>query len=389
MDVPADRNRCSSMVATRSATTDGRFVFNQLFMWNGYTGVHWNLIVDVQPVAGHRLVYQTFPGGIHSGADFYVNAAGIVIGETTVGQTPFNADGTPQANRIRKAAQYASSIDEACAILREHNNGMYTNDWTMADAKTDEGAVLLLGTRASRLWRTGSAAAAADTPGGLRDFIWANNNNRDPAVTREYVTHPENAPYDLAFGAWNRDVAFNEFYRRYGDGRIDSIAAVNLAASSPINRAHACDAKVITAEMAEQARLPGAPRQGHLAGQNRRRPLDPRPAGRAAAPGPGLDGLQPHCHHRAVACRPGPRAEAAGPPGRSGGGPAGDRRLAGLPARAAGTTPWRRPAASPTTGSSPARPLTGGSCGTCRRRPRTRRPNCFGPSANSMTGTCT
>jgi len=252
MDVPADRNRCSSMVATRSATTDGRFVFNQLFMWNGYTGVHWNIVVDVQPSAGHRLVYQTFPGGIHSGADFYINAAGLVIGETTVGQTPFNAEGTPQANRIRKAAQYASSIDEACAILREHNNGMYTNDWTMADAKTDEGAVLLLGTRASRLWRTGTAAAAADTPGGLRDFIWANNNNRDPAVTREYVAHPENAPYDLAFGAWNRDVAFNEFYRRFGDGRIDSIAAVNLAASSPINRAHACDAKVTTAEMAEQ-----------------------------------------------------------------------------------------------------------------------------------------
>lgn len=252
MDVPADRNRCSSMVATRSATTDGRFVFNQLFMWNGYTGVHWNIVVDVQPSAGHRLVYQTFPGGIHSGADFYINAAGLVIGETTVGQTPFNAEGTPQANRIRKAAQYASSIDEACAILREHNNGLYTNDWTMADAKTDEGAVLLLGTHASRLWRTGTASVAADTPGGLRDFIWANNNNRDPAVTREYVTHPENAPYDLAFSAWNRDVAFNEFYRRYGDGRIDSIAAVNLAASSPINRAHACDAKVTTAEMAEQ-----------------------------------------------------------------------------------------------------------------------------------------
>jgi hypothetical protein len=252
MDVPADRNRCSSMVATRSATTDGRFVFNQLFMWNGYTGVHWNVIADVQPSAGHRLVYQTFPGGIHSGADFYINSAGIVVGETTVGQTPFNADGTPQANRIRRAAQYASSIDEACAILRQDNNGMYTNDWTMADAKTDEGAVLLLGTRAWRLWRTGNAAAAADTPGGLRDFIWANNNNRDPAVTQEYVAHPEDAPYDLAFNPWNRDVAFNEFYRRYGDGRIDSIAAVNLAASSPVNRAHACDAKVTTAEMAEQ-----------------------------------------------------------------------------------------------------------------------------------------
>ncbi|MCX5730365.1 MAG: C45 family autoproteolytic acyltransferase/hydrolase, partial [Deltaproteobacteria bacterium] len=193
------QDRCSSFVATKSATRDGRFVMGQLFMWNGYSGVHWDVILDVAPAQGHRVVLQTFPGGIHSGSDWYMNGSGIVIGETTVGQTPFAPEGTPQSNRARKAAQYASSIDEVARILREKNNGLYTNDWTIADAKTDEGADLLLGTAAWKLWRTGSPGHSADTPGGLRDFVWANNNTRDPAVRREYARGVDGAPADMAF----------------------------------------------------------------------------------------------------------------------------------------------------------------------------------------------
>jgi hypothetical protein len=248
----AEGDRCSSFVATRSATRTGRFVFGQIFMWNGYTGVHWDVMLDVVPARGHRVVMQTFPGGIHSGADWYVNGAGLVIGETTVGQTPFDPAGTPQANRIRKAAQYASSIDEVARILRDRNNGLYTNDWTMADAKTDEGACLLLGTKASRLWRTGAKGRRGDTPGGLRDFIWANNNARDPAVRRELVPNADDAPVDVTYPAWNRDIAFQEFYRAHGAGGIGLREAIALWASSPINRPHACDGKLTTGELAER-----------------------------------------------------------------------------------------------------------------------------------------
>ena len=83
-------------------------------MWWGYTGPHWNIICDVVPEKGNRLVYETFPGGIHSGADFYINSSGIMIGETTVEQTPFNPEGSPQSNRIRKAAQYANVLGAQC-----------------------------------------------------------------------------------------------------------------------------------------------------------------------------------------------------------------------------------------------------------------------------------
>jgi len=244
-------DHCSSFVATKSATKDHRFVMGQMFMWGGYTGVQWNLIVDVVPSKGHRLVYQTFPGGLHSATDWYLNGAGLVIGETTVGQTPFNPDGLPQSNRIRKAVQYASGIDEFVKLFSERNNGLYTNDWTLADAKTDEGACLLLGTKASRLWRTGSKGHPADTPGNLKDFIWANNNNRDLAVRKEYVANSENAPVDLAFNTWNRDISFWNWFQAKR-GAIDLGEAIRYWATSPVQRPHACDGKLTTAEMAEK-----------------------------------------------------------------------------------------------------------------------------------------
>jgi hypothetical protein len=247
LDIEVDQHKCSAFVATGPATKNGDVVFGQIFMWGGYTGVHWNVITDIEPSEGYRLVYQTFPGGIHSGADFYLNSAGIAFGETTVMQTPYEANSTPQSNRARKAAQYAASIDDVERILWENNNGMYTNDWPIADFKTGEIAILLLGTHAKKLWRTSEDMNPFGTPG----FLWANNNPRDPEVRKEYVAQPDDRPFDLMFSPWNRDLAFNEFYAE-NKGKIDANAGVRLWATSPINRAHACDGKITDTEMAEQ-----------------------------------------------------------------------------------------------------------------------------------------
>ncbi len=247
LNVPERTHKCSSLSATGPATADGRVVFFQLFMWAGYTGVHFNVILDVVPEKGHRFVMETFPGGIHSGTDFYINDAGILIGETTTLQTPFNQDGTPQSNRVRKAIQYGTSIDEVTRILSEQSNGMYTNDWTLADIKKEESAVLLLGTERWKLWRSTDQPAPFGTPG----FLWANNNARDAAVRREVATQPEDAPYDSAFTPWNRDVAFYRFYEEHR-GKIDVQNTIGLMASSPTNRPHACDGKVTDSAMAEK-----------------------------------------------------------------------------------------------------------------------------------------
>ncbi|MCX6136297.1 MAG: hypothetical protein NTV54_02220 [Ignavibacteriales bacterium] len=250
MNVPERLHKCSSFLANGPASKNGDIVFGQLFMWNGYTGVHWNVICDLQPAKGHRLVYETFPGGIHSGSDFYINDSGIMIGETTGAQTPFETDGTPQSSRIRLAAQYGECIDQVVKILTEKNNGLYTNDWLIADTKTNEIAILLLGTKQSKLWRS----TANDFPGGTTGFYWSVNNAKDSDVRKEYIPDPNNAPFDFIYGNVYRDTSFLNYYQRE-KGAIDAPSAVRLLGSSPINRPHACDGKVATGTMAKEMML--------------------------------------------------------------------------------------------------------------------------------------
>jgi hypothetical protein len=245
--VPDRLHKCSGMLANRSATPDGGLVFFQMFMWNGYTGVSFNVICDVVPESGKRLVYQTFPCGIHSGTDFYINDAGIMIGETTVQQTPFDITGIPQSDRIRKAAQYAASVDDVVRILHTRNNGLYTNDWLIGDARANEIAVMLQGTKKYKLWR----GRDREFPGGTTDFYWCVNNAKDPEVRKEYIPDPQNSPFDLNFSPSNRDISLFNFFRE-NRGRIDLRKAINLMASSPVNRPHACDGKITTGEMARE-----------------------------------------------------------------------------------------------------------------------------------------
>ena len=65
-------------------------------------GQRWNVILDIVPASGERLLMQTAPGFIHSGTDFDVNGAGIVISETTIGNfAGFDVDGLPEFMRAR------------------------------------------------------------------------------------------------------------------------------------------------------------------------------------------------------------------------------------------------------------------------------------------------
>src|SRR5204862_8112751 len=126
---------------------------------------HYNVWLDIQPTDGRRVAMQSFAGGIMSGLDYYMNDAGMVIVETTIDSTPFEIGGTPICSRIRRAAQYGKSIDEAVALLKEGNNGLYTNEWLLADMNTGEIAMYEMGTRAVRLWRSRQRHCAGGTPG--------------------------------------------------------------------------------------------------------------------------------------------------------------------------------------------------------------------------------
>jgi hypothetical protein len=86
------------------------------------------------------------PGVISSDDDFGVNAAGIMVTETTItGFELFDPKGTPEFYRSRKALQYAASIDDYVRIMLDGNNGGYANDWLVGDNKTGEIALFELG----------------------------------------------------------------------------------------------------------------------------------------------------------------------------------------------------------------------------------------------------
>jgi hypothetical protein len=148
-------DHCSAFVATGSYTRDGRVVIGHN-NWASYaSGERWNIMFDIVPAKGSRILMDGMPGLIHSGDDFGVNAAGIIITETTISNfNGFDPDGVPEFVRARKAMQYAASIDDFARIMKDGNNGGYANNWLVADRKTNEVADLELGLKNVNLERT-------------------------------------------------------------------------------------------------------------------------------------------------------------------------------------------------------------------------------------------
>jgi hypothetical protein len=146
-DVPAApvKESCSSFIATGSWTKDGNVVLGHNTM-SGYADVSPRVIADILPERGHRILWQSCAGWIHSGTDFFITDAGLVGSETTIGGFEgFDTNSVPEFVRMRRATQDASSIDEWCEIMKRGNNGGYANAWLVGDVNTREIARLELG----------------------------------------------------------------------------------------------------------------------------------------------------------------------------------------------------------------------------------------------------
>jgi hypothetical protein len=179
--VRAHRDHCSAFVATGRYTTDGKPVmyhnsFN-VFETSGYA----NVIAAITPEDGHPFTMQTQVGYVHSLADFYVVHVGerdhgnhhhhhdhhhshdhhhhhdydhhhyhhhdhhhdydrVAITETTIGGfNRYNEDGIPEFDRIRRAVQHFTSINDEgdtnsfVNIMRTGESGDYANTWLLAD----------------------------------------------------------------------------------------------------------------------------------------------------------------------------------------------------------------------------------------------------------------
>ena len=237
---------CSAFAATGPATKDGRIVFGHITMFGLYSSYFYNVWLDVKPTKGHRVMMQTYPGGIQSGLDYYMNDSGILVTETTIAQTRFDISGMSLASRIRESLQYADTIDKACDILKKGNNGLYTNEWLLADIKTNEIAMFELGTHKSRLYRSGSN----DWFGGTTGFYWGCNNTKDREVRLETIAGVNGRPANMVFCPSDRDKMWVKLYEE-NKGKIDASFGKLAFTTPPLAAYHSLDAKFTTTEMAK------------------------------------------------------------------------------------------------------------------------------------------
>jgi hypothetical protein len=152
---PTPPGHCSAIAATGSWTKDGKIVMAHNNWVEYVIGQRWNIILDIVPENGNRILMDALPGFIHSGDDFYISSAGLIVTETTITQFKgFDTTGVAEFVRARKAIQYSNSIDEWVAIMKERNNGGYSNDWLIGDNKTGEIARFEFGLKNQFLERT-------------------------------------------------------------------------------------------------------------------------------------------------------------------------------------------------------------------------------------------
>ncbi len=157
------------------------------------------------------MLMQSYPGGIESGTDWYQNDAGVVLTETTIRQTPFNAQGTPVAFRARMAIQYGGNIDEVVEQLGTRNNGLYTNEWLIGDAKNNEIAMYELGTNHTKLWRS----SKNEWFGGHARLLLGRQQRQGPGRRLEYQPDPQGAPEYIPYVPVPRDLAWQDLYQKY------------------------------------------------------------------------------------------------------------------------------------------------------------------------------
>jgi hypothetical protein len=202
---PSVRESCSSFIATGSMTRDGNVVLGHNTMMD-YNDVFPNVIEEIVPARGHRILWQTEPGWIHSGTDFFITDAGLVGSETTIGEFEgFETNAVPEFVRMRRATQDASSIDQWCEAMRQGNNGGYANAWLLGDINSREIARLELGLKQTGLEKK-------------RDGYFTGSNVAEDLKLLRFETNTKET--DIRSSSVARRVRWKQLMKQYA-GRID------------------------------------------------------------------------------------------------------------------------------------------------------------------------
>ena len=238
---PADH--CNGFAAVGNATKDGNVIISDAVWCGGwwytyYIAQRWNVILDISPDKGHRIIMATSPGYIWSDEDYWQNDAGLAMIETTFIQGYFKLRGLPLAIRARMAMQYGNNIDDIISYLLKENTGVMNAQWLIADAKAKEIALLEFGLYHYAVERTKNG------------FLWSANNPFNFKVRRDILGYEFlKAPifrlahillnatgyqyYTFFYTPSDRDIKFKELGKKYY-GRIDVDVVKKIMSTPPI-----------------------------------------------------------------------------------------------------------------------------------------------------------
>ena len=262
------KEACSSFIATGKMTKDGGVVLAHNMMWD-YTEAYFNVIIDIVPAKGHRILMQTVPGWIHSGTDFFVTDAGLVGSETTIGGFHgFTEKGIPEFIRVRRAMQDAGSIDEWCNIMKKGNNGGYANAWLLGDINSKEIARLELGLKYTGFERTRDGYFLGSNIAENLKVLRLETDTRDTDIRLSSVARRVRWKQLMKGNAGQIDLAkakemeadcYDTCYGTDGtpaalalNARGDLAAQLSNPSRIPFNPAGTIDAKVVDTAMARQ-----------------------------------------------------------------------------------------------------------------------------------------
>ncbi len=245
-DSPVDH--CSAFAATGPATRDGKMVIGHVTWWPLTLAEQTNVMLDIKPAAGHRMLIQSYPGGIESGTDWYQNDAGVVLTETTIRQTPFNAQGTPVAFRARMAIQYGGNIDE---VVKQSGHAQQRPlHQRMADRRRQEQR-----DRHVRAGHQQDQTVAQFEERMVRRharLLLGRQQRQGPRCSPGKLPRSEGRAglHSLTFPAI-RDLAWQNLYQSH-KGQIDEQFAFLAFRTAPLVSASTMDAKVATSDMANR-----------------------------------------------------------------------------------------------------------------------------------------
>ena len=132
------KDKCSAFMALGDYTSDCKICCAHNSFDNFIDGQNFNIVIDLKPTKGHRILFQSAPGYISSQTDFFINSKGFIGTETTIGGFNTYNHGDPITCRIRHCMQYANTLDEYVEFLKKNNSGDYANSWLIGDTKRNE-----------------------------------------------------------------------------------------------------------------------------------------------------------------------------------------------------------------------------------------------------------